>query len=126
MNYIDLKNLVGEHLLMGAEYVTEKYNTIGDKYIDRNAVIFTLDNVHYKVTEDTSDGYRSYSISELSDTQPTLFNEPLHVVGKMKEDGYYRHDVIQFTNTDGDIVLEVGTENVDDYYPNCVLYVETR
>jgi hypothetical protein len=44
-------------------------------------------------------------------------------MGKMKDnDTYSVNDTIQFIDVvTGKVVLEVGTDNTDDYYPYCVM-----
>lgn len=45
------------------------------------------------------------------------------VYGAMRQkDSFHEHDVIQFYDVvTNKIVLELGTESVDDYYPCCVM-----
>jgi len=122
---MELKDLVGEHELSGVDTTTERVKQYGDYYEDCEVVRFVLDGKTYKATEDPDDGYRSY-LKELEVTDEKVANSfpPQKVVGKMKDDSdWEKNDTIQFIDTTtGKVVLEVGTDNNDDYYPYCVLY----
>lgn len=113
-----LKDLVGLHDLSGVDVATEMY---GGNVV--NVVRFVLDGKTYKAIEDPDDGYRSY-LSNLKVTDEKVTNNfpPQKVVGTMKGAGWYEHDIILFIDiVTGKVVLEVGTEDVSDYYPCCVL-----
>ena len=119
---MELKDLVGEHLLSGFDTAIEPPK---DTWSEEAEVIrFVLDGITYKAIEDPSDGYRSY-LQELEVTDEKITNtfEPQKVIGKMKDnDTYSVNDTIQFIDAvTGKIVLEVGTDNTDDYYPYCVM-----
>jgi len=84
-------------------------------------VIFILDGVAYQAVEDPDDGYRSYCKDiEIVDAA-TIKNkfEPIEVICKMTEDGQYqKNDVLEiYDGITGGIILEIGTENTNDYYP---------
>ncbi|MBZ9632518.1 hypothetical protein LB465_17190 [Salegentibacter sp. LM13S] len=122
---MELKDLVGEHELSGVEISTVKVKQYGDYYEDTEVIMFVIDGKTYKATEDPDDGYRSY-LKELEVTEEKVANSfpPQKVVGKMKKNSTYDvNDTIQFIDAVTEkIVLEVGTDNTDDYYPYCVLY----
>ena len=117
---MELKDFVGVRLLSGidTDILTTNY---GESV---NAVYFILDGIAYEAVEDPDDGYRSY-LSEIQKTTNRIKNTffPQKLIGKMKEnDSYQNNDVIQFYDAyNNKIVLELGTENWDDYYPCCVL-----
>ena|SRR5690554_4167382 len=113
-----LKDLVGLHDLSGVDVATEMYG--GDVV---NVVRFVLDGKTYKATEDPDDGYRSYLAEiEVTDEKVTNNFPPQKVVGTMKVAGWYEHDTILFIDiVTGKVVLKVGTDDVSDYYPYCVL-----
>lgn len=117
-----LEELVGKHYLSGFDTATEKADKSYNE--DYNVVRFVLDNKTYKAIEDPSDGYRSY-LQDLVVTNEIISNtfSPQEVFGKMKDDDKYSiNDTIQFVDVvTGKIVLEVGTDNTDDYYPYCVM-----
>src|SRR5690554_1005524 len=113
-----LKDLIGLHDLSGVDVTTEMY---GDNVV--NVVRFVLDGKTYKAIEDPDDGYRSY-LGEIKVTDEKVTNNfpPHKVVGTMKGPGMFEHDIILFIDiVTGKVVLEVGTEDVSDYYPCCVL-----
>ena len=121
---MELKDLVGEHELSGVDTTTERVKQYGDYYEDFKVVRFVIDGKTYKATENPDDGYRYY-LKELEVTYEKVTNNfpPQKIVGKMKDDSdWERNDTIQFIDaTTGKVVLEVGTDNTDDYYPYCVL-----
>lgn len=122
---MELKDLVGEHELSGVDTTTEKVKKYRDYYEDCEVVRFVIDGKTYKATEDTDDGYRSY-LKELEVTDEKVTNSfpPQKVVGKMKDNSNQeKNNTIQFIDTvTGKVVLEVGTDNTDDYYSYCVLH----
>lgn len=112
---IDLESLIGNHLLSGAFFDAVHEG------VERQVLRFTLDGQHYEAVEDPDDGYRS-GLEEVRTTSIAPENQfpPVPVVGKMKEGENY---VLQFSNPNTDrLVLEIGTCNEDDYYPNFVAY----
>lgn len=120
---MELKDLVGEHYLSGLDTGTMPAKEIYCE--DEDYFLFILDGVTYKAIEDPSDGYRSYLKElETSDEKVNYTFPPQRVIGIMSEDDTYsRNDVIKFFNPDNDkIVLEIGTNNWDDYYPYSVMY----
>ena len=121
---MELKDLVGEHELSGVDTTTERVKQYGDYYEDCEVVRFVIDGKTYKATEDPDDGYRSY-LKDLEVTNEKVTNSfpPQKVIGKMKDDSdWEKNDTIQFIDTTtGKVVLEVGTDNTDDYYPYCFL-----
>lgn len=95
----------------------------------RSCVIFTLDGVNYAAVEDPSDGYRSYLESlEVTSKEPDFKFPPQRVNVThcaRKENGGYSEDCDIWIISDavnGKPVLEVGTDNHDDYYPMCVMH----
>lgn len=124
LNYkiMELKELVGKHYLSGFDTATEKAVDLWHEAFE--VVRFVLDGKTYKAIENPSDGYRSY-LQDLIVTDEIISNTfpPQEVIGKMKENGDYSvNDTIQFIDVvTGKIVLEVGTDNTDDYYPFCVM-----
>lgn len=106
---MELKELMGLHKLSGVDITNPD---------ECGVVRFVLDGITYKAVEDPSDGYRSYC-NELIVCNESITNNfhPQEVIGKMKD-----NDVIQFIDVvTGKIVLEVGTDNLDGYYPYCIM-----
>lgn len=108
---MEIKDFAGKHKLSGVEYTTK------DGY---EAILFTLDDVHYLATEDPNDGYRStMNDVEVSERAPRSWFLPVEVVGVY---GSSDDDIISFVDSrNGKVVLEIGTRDVDDYYPCCVM-----
>jgi hypothetical protein len=121
---MELKDLVGPHELSGVDMAREVITTYGDEKEEVDVVLFILDGITYKAVEDPSDGYRSYcrDVVVCEDKVSNTF-PPQQVIASMKEDeGYSNNDTIQFTDVvTGKVVLQVGTDNHDDYYPYCVM-----
>ena len=121
---MELKDLVGEHLLSGVDTTTEKYKNRSNEEEDVNVVRFVLDEKTIKAIEDPNDGYRSYC-GELIVCEEKVSNmfSPHKVLGKMKENETDSvNDTIQFIDViTGKIVLEVGTDNAEGYYPYCAM-----
>lgn len=122
---MELKDLVGEHTLDAVDFSTERLPTYGDKLEDCNVMRFRLDGVVYVAIEDPEDGYRS-SMKELKiDDAKTMTNvfPPIKVIGKHRTEGEFsgEDDVLELIDAvTGKIVIEVGTDDIDDYYPGFV------
>lgn len=124
---IEMKSLVGKHLLSGVDEVNRKINTYGDYFEDCQCINFVLDGITYTAIEDPSDGYRS-SLGDLliSDEKVSNNFEPVEVevtYREKTEDNDWSTDceILDFTDTkNGKKVLEIGTDNTDDYYPSFV------
>jgi len=128
-----MKNLLGRHILSGVEMgVVPKSE---DDYWDRDAesISFVLDGKTYMAIEDPSDGYRSYSgdIVEVSDKvklKNTFAPHEVDITHKDRyeeeDDGWNRRcDIYIFTDIlTGKVIMEIGTDNTNDYYPSCVMY----
>jgi hypothetical protein len=82
-----------------------------------------LDGVIYIASEDPSDGYRSCldrvivsPSAEMTNTFP-----PIRVLARKKEPGSCSDDTLELVDlVTGKVVMEVGTDNTDDYYPSFV------
>lgn len=114
-----LKDLAGAHTLSGVDYIFDDH--FG------NRVLFCLDGITYEAVENPDDGYRSYM-------------EELVISDKECENKFPKQDVMcewscendRFFGGDDDIlsindmitkklVLKIGTQDVTDYYPACVM-----
>jgi hypothetical protein len=120
---IELPTLVGEHLLSGVDSDTINVPKYYDpSYTEPCEVLrFTLDGVTYEAIEDPSDGYRS-SMQGLYVTDTPIRNAfaPIKVVGRYRTKGEYSgtDEVLELIDAaNGNVILEVGTTNADDYYP---------
>jgi hypothetical protein len=116
-----LKDFIGKHSLTGCQNGSvPKKDEWQDS--DPNTLDFILDGRLFSVIEDPSDGFRS-SMDEIIENRPGLIVtnifEPCEVIGVFRPDGSYeKNDVIDFYDVvTGKVVMSIGTENTDDYYP---------
>lgn len=120
-NEVGLDDLLGERTLDAVDTFVERVKQYGDHFEDADAIRFRLDGVTYTAVEDPSDGYRSCMGSLFVSPTEKMRNvfTPIRVLGKKKEDGrYQKNDTLQLIDVvTGKVVLEVGTDNTDDYYP---------
>ncbi len=118
-----LKNLLGEHWLDAVDFKTGDDHNLTTSQELSNAIRFRLDGIAYTAIEDPDDGYRSSMdkllVSKGAD-MTNVFN-PVWVFGRLKEtDRYHSADseVIEFVDVwTTKVVLEVGTDGSDHYYP---------
>lgn len=118
-----LEDLTGLHKLSGIDTGTlTRDGYWGEETC--NYIKFTLDGVHYLAVEDPDDGYRSRCEELVVSEEPPKFTFPPQemVCSMMPNDGGwgYSNDVLILTDKiTGEVVLEVGTMDYDDYYPCC-------
>lgn len=128
---MDLQDLVGNHVLDAVDFSSEQVKTWGDEFEDCEVVRFRLDGKVYAVTENPDDGYRSSmrDIALLGDVPMQNIFAPQQVVARYQSerpayggaDHNYQTDILELVDTTtGRVVLEVGTDNTDDYYPSFV------
>ena len=124
---VSLDDLVGEHQLDGVDTYVEKIKSYGDELKDANVIRFRLDGIVYVAFEDPSDGYRSSMDKLIVSPSPEMTNvfPAISVVAKKKanDEGDYGavNDTLQLVDVvTGKVVMEVGTDNTDDYYPSFV------
>lgn len=119
-----LSDLVGEFMLDGVDFYQEPS---GDWKDDASVCRFRLDGKTYCAIEDPSDGYRS-SMAELLEGNADMMNTfpPVRVRGIhfSRDSEEWRSDecdILKLIDMEtGEVVLEVGTANTDDYYPSFV------
>lgn len=120
---VDLKSLVGDHKL-SAVWFKDGEAKEWDNGTARQIIFFTLNNKTYKAVEDDNDGYRSSMGSlVLTDETPRNRFKPIKVMCSYTSgsDQFSEDDILQFTNIKtGKLILEVGTHNINDYYPSFV------
>jgi len=118
---VELDTLVGEHVLDAVDTLSERVKQYGDSFEDCEVIRFRLDGIVYTAIENPDDGYRS-SMERLfvSPDEPmrNVF-PPIRVLARKKEDEKYSvNDTLQLVDAEtGKVVVEVGTDNTDDYYP---------
>lgn len=121
-----LKDLCGKHIFSGCE-LTVHGNNNDFRFIDTcHVCLFTLDEVTYVAVEDPDDGYRSYCNDlEISEVKPKYSFPGVEVECSMKNDtgecGWIeKNDILVIRDLGtGKVILEVGTANINDYYPYC-------
>ena len=116
-----LEDLVGLHTLTGVESGYVKDKQWDDNYEDCNYISFILDGIQYTAIEDPSDGYRSCMSRLITKKKVKIKNvfPEVKVFGYMKENDTCKdYDVfILLSVKNAKKILEVGTENIVDYYP---------
>lgn len=124
-NEVKLTSLVGLKMLDAVDFTNERCQRYSDEWEDCQACRFRLDGKVYLAIEDPSDGYRSSlaSLSEYQEECPmqNVF-QPVQVLARHRDSGsYHEADILEIIDVStGKTVLEVGTENSDDYYPSFV------
>jgi hypothetical protein len=118
---IELESLVGEHILDAVDLFADNIKASwGDSFENCELIRFRLDGKVYTGIEDPDDGYRS-SMRGLFLSEDAMKNifPPVRVLAKMKGcENCQSNDTLQLIDVvTGKIVLEVGTDNTDDYYP---------
>ncbi|MFA5135625.1 MAG: hypothetical protein WC505_07630 [Patescibacteria group bacterium] len=108
--------MLGEHELTGVDFGAE---SIEDYYhtTDANVMYFVLDGTVYKTMENPDDGYRSLlGVFEASDYRVQNTFPACRVIGAENADK--DRTTIVFTDAvTGKVVLELGTDFGDSYYP---------
>jgi len=124
---INLEFLVGEHILSGCDIDTEQVLDWGETHVSAGIIRFVLDDKIYEAVENPDDGYRSslegLQLAEESVNVSNTF-DPIKVLAVHRSKGNYGNsdDVLELRRiSDGVLILEVGTESCDDYYPGCVM-----
>lgn len=117
---IDLESLAGkQYTLKGCDL---------DMHPDKLAGIirFTLGRHTYQATEDPQDGWRSSMDSIVLWGEPCKRTFPgIKVEARMRQPEYSHH-VLELTlvGNSGRVILSVGTDNTDDYYPSWTAYFD--
>jgi len=119
---IQLIELVGEHIFDAVDFSNEQVKKWSEAFEACQVMRFRLDGKCYIATEDPDDGYRSCmgNIVISDDAEMKNVFTPSRIVGRHRTQGYHGHsaDVLELIDcATGQIVLEVGTESLDDYYP---------
>jgi len=125
MENVDFDSLLGEHTLDAVDYSTTQIPTWSDGFEDAQCITFRIDGTTYMAIEDPSDGYRS-SMEKLMivhDAEMKNVFSPVRVVAthRTQGSGYSSADILQFIDiANGKMIMEIGTDNDDDYYPSFV------
>lgn len=130
--YVYLEDLLGEHWLDAVDFNAIKHKDWDGSLIDANSITFRLNGVCYTATEDPNDGYRS-TMDRLYTKEVAMKNifPPVWVVCRPYEpdpdDKYNDHsnddgiNLVEFVDVwNGKVILTVGTDYSDGYYPSFV------
>ncbi len=122
---VKLEDLIGEHLLSGVEFGTLPEDKDKGRWEAANSMTFVLDGHAYCAVESPDDGYRSSmeDIYEVPIESVKNVFEPVKVLAGYRTQGTYgsTDDTLELIDVvTMKIVLEVGTDNSDDYYPSFV------
>ena len=126
---VQLKDLVGTTILLGCEWGKGDITRYGNESQTVDIIHFQLGPTTYSMYEDPDDGYRSH-LSEIKVDQHEIRNTfaPCIVVCThvaRQRDAYDNEKAVDILKVrcaeTGKLIIEVGTDNVDDYYPTCVM-----
>lgn len=127
MTMTELKDLVGLKMLdaVDANIVTPEPRHEWDTPEACDTLSFRLDGVVYVAQEDPSDGYRSMmeDLRTLPDgAEMRNVFQPHQVLAVYRDNrGHNSCEILELIDVvTGKVVLEVGTDNSDDYYPSYV------
>jgi hypothetical protein len=125
MKSVELKDLIGLHTLSAVETGYMQDNG-GDNWRGMeqcNYISFILDGKTYTAIEDPEDGYRS-GMDRLVVSRGKLKNivPDTKVFAVLARERYSTMDslLVFYTVDNGEIVMEVGTDGSDVYYPSFV------
>lgn len=116
----------GEHMLSGVCLVDVECGW--DDFT--TAVMLTIDGINYLAFENPDDGYRSYGcfIKDSKGRVQTNLFPPQKVVVRNTyvremDDSMYvnEYEMTEILNPDGELIVKVGTDLSDDYYP-CAIF----
>lgn len=122
---MNLSDLIGLRKLGGVDFASEGVKgEYGDEFEDCQVCRFKLDGVIYAAVEDPSDGYRS-SMRELLRTKRKQMENAFDDIDVFCTHASMRDfdgcDILLIYDVrTAKIVLEVGTDTSDDYYPSFV------
>ena len=112
---VELEDLTGEHILSGVDFVT----LCNGENAGTNAIQFCIDGIVYEATEDPEDDWRS-SMGYFGVVDRIACQNSFQGV---KVAGIMNYDVLSFVDIiTGKLVLEVGTDCSDSFYPCCIMY----
>lgn len=117
-----LKDLVGKHVLSGVDRIRVYIVSYGSPE-EVDGIRFYLDDVNYECLENPDDGYRSYLNDLKVTSEPCRYRFPgTEVLCSMSENSLWDEDILEVRETKtGKIVLRIGTDYEDYYYPVCIM-----
>lgn len=130
MEYVtnDISDLCGSRKLTGIDRATEsRTGECSNSYEDVEVCRLEMDGVVYEFSEDPDDGYRSqhYGPTKIDTPLVNTF-APIAVVCTHVEESTFGFskgdaDVLRVVNAKtGAVILDVGTNDIDDYYPSWI------
>lgn len=127
---VEFESLIGERIL---DAVDETEVVFREKWMLRDekscAIRFRLDGITYIAVEDPQDDYRSsMRCLLLTPEDPVNVFFPCSVRVQMTPDDDHQrnHSIEMIDAITGKLVLKVGTDNWDDYYPYFVGYFDPK
>lgn len=95
---------------------------------DGETVLVKINDQVFSFTEDPDDGYRSYMITNGSVTPPDYANfnfelNPVKLFVRYGNNGSFEGLELYLTEQ-SDCVAQFGTDNIDDYYPVAMNFVD--
>lgn len=126
---MELKDLVGTTILQGCEWGKGEHVRWNNEVETVDVIHFQLGPTTYSMYEDPDDGYRSH-LGEIKVDRHEIRNTfaPCIVVcthrttAKTPYDDDKAVDILEIRCAEtGKLIIEVGTDNADDYYPSCVM-----
>jgi len=126
---VELKDLIGLATLDAVDFETMQFPRYegDDDLEDCNVCRFRLNGTVYVVIEDPSDGYRS-SMRDIKVAPPrtrmkNVFPKVRVLCRQKDRSDYSSSDLLELIDVvTAKVVLEVGTDNSDDYYPSFVAH----
>lgn len=109
---LKLSDLVGQHILHGVDT-----DCLENQYRCPSIIRFKLGRNVYEAVEDPEDDYRS-SMDHIEVTKTPCANTfpGVRVIARMSPAN--SEEILELLNAKtGAVILRVGTENTDDYYP---------
>lgn len=96
---------------------------------DIDGVVLQIDGKNYVVYEDPDDSYRSYGRMHETDEAPKVvfLAEPVYARNKSErgtDENMWLIDweLLELRNVEGELVLEIGTDHSDTYYPLAIFH----
>lgn len=119
---ISLKSLEGLRTLSGVDMFTVVDSTRYDE--TANCIHFALDGEYYIAHEDPEDGFRS-CLGFVEKTQKKPKNQFTPIRVRVIFDMTEAHELLTFFKWKSDkIVMQIGTDQCDDYYPSFIGYFD--
>lgn len=122
---VALESLVGLRDLDAVDESTKEVEQWGHRYEQCQVMRLRLDGKVYAAFENPDDGYRSSmgKFIHFPNAKMTNVFPPVRVLARVRTQDRYsgESEVLELLDVaNGKVILEVGTEHTDDYYPSFV------